>query len=54
VRSVQRLAGDATVEDQTTRDWAAGEADRKAAAAAKKAKKAAKDAVKKVTRKATA
>lgn len=49
VRSVQRLAGDAVIEDQTTKEWAAGEADRKAAAAAKKARKAAKRAVKKVT-----
>ncbi len=40
IRSVQKLAADATVEDQTTKDWAAGEADRKAAAAKKSASKA--------------
>ncbi len=39
VRSVQKLAADAVVEDQTTKEWAAGEADRKASAAAKKARK---------------
>lgn len=42
IRSVKKLAGDAEVEDQTTKEWAAGEADRKAAAAAKKAKAAGK------------
>ena len=50
VRSVQKLAADAVVEDQTTKEWAAGEADRKAAAAAKKAKKTLKKAAKKATR----
>lgn len=51
VRSVQKLAAAAVVEDQTTKEWAAGEADRKAASAAKKAvKKTAKKAVKKATR----
>jgi len=49
VRSVKKLAGDATVEDQTTKEWADGEPARKAAAAIKKAvsttkKKAAKAA----------
>jgi uncharacterized protein len=38
IRSVKKLAGDAEVEDQTTKEWAAGEETRKAAAAAKKAK----------------
>lgn len=36
VRSVQKLAADAGVEDQTTKEWAAGDAARKAATAAKK------------------
>lgn len=38
VRSVKKIAGDAEIEDQTTKEWAAGEETRKAAAAAKKAK----------------
>jgi len=47
VRSVQNLAADASVEDQTTKEWAADEVARKAATATKKkaakpAKKAAK------------
>ena len=42
IRSVKNLAADAVIEDQTTKEWAAGEADRKAAAAAKKAKAAGK------------
>lgn len=42
IKSVRNLAGDAVVEDQTTKEWAAGEADRKTAAAAKKAKSAGK------------
>jgi uncharacterized protein YegP (UPF0339 family) len=42
IRSVKSLAADAVIEDQTTKEWAAGEADRKAAAAAKKAKAAGK------------
>ena len=42
IRSVKNLAADAEIEDQTTKEWAAGEADRKAAAAAKKAKAASK------------
>jgi uncharacterized protein len=37
IRSVQKLAAEATLEDQTTKEWAAGEAARKTAAAAKKA-----------------
>ena len=49
VRSVQKLAADAVVEDQTTKQWAAGEADRKAAASAKKARKTGKKAAKKAT-----
>lgn len=36
VRSVQKLAADAGVEDQTTKEWAAGDAARKAVTAAKK------------------
>ena len=39
IRSVQKLVGDSTVEDQTTKEWAAGETERKAAASAKKAKR---------------
>lgn len=39
IKSVQKLATDAVVQDQTTKDWAAGEEARKAAAAAKKARK---------------
>ena len=35
IRSVQKLAGDATIEDQTSKEWAAGEATRKASAAKK-------------------
>ena len=55
IRSVQKLAADAVVEDQTTKEWAAGEGARGAAAAAKTAKKGqtAKKA-KKATRKAPA
>jgi uncharacterized protein len=41
IRSVQKLAADAAIEDQTTKEWAAGEEARKATAAAKKARKAA-------------
>lgn len=39
IKAVRSLAADAGLEDQTTKEWAAGEADRKAAAAAKAAKK---------------
>jgi uncharacterized protein YegP (UPF0339 family) len=42
VRAVKSLAADAEVEDQTTKEWAAGEETRKATAAAKKAKAATK------------
>ena len=41
IRSVQKLAPDATVEDQTSKEWAAAEDARKASAAAKKSKKSA-------------
>lgn len=36
IRSVQKLVADASVEDQTTKEWAASEAARKAATKAKK------------------
>ena len=39
VKAVRSLAADATLEDQTTKEWAAGETARKAAAATKKARK---------------
>ena len=39
VRAVKSLAPDAVVEDQTTKEWAAAEASRKAAGPAKKAVK---------------
>ena len=43
IRAVKSLAADAAVEDQTTKEWAAAEAARKAAAPVKKlAKKVAK------------
>lgn len=42
IRSVQKVAADAAVEDQTTKEWAAGESDRKAASASKKTKSAKK------------
>ena len=42
IRSVKSLAADAVIEDQTTKEWAAGEETRKSAAAAKKAKAAAR------------
>ena len=50
IKSVQKLATDAVVEDQTSKQWAAGEEARKAVAATKKAKKAAskRSAAKKV------
>ena len=38
IKSVQKLAGDATIEDQTTKEWAAG-ADARKASAAKKGKR---------------
>ncbi|MDP8961593.1 MAG: YegP family protein [Actinomycetota bacterium] len=53
VRSVQKLAADATIEDQTTKEWSDAEAARKATASAKKVAAAAKPkaARKSVTRK---
>ena len=42
IKSVKNLAADATIEDQTTKEWAAGEDARKAAASAKKSKSAGK------------
>lgn len=36
IRSVQSLASDAAIEDQTTKEWSAAEATRKAASSAKK------------------
>ena len=42
IRSVKKMAADAEIEDQTTKEWAAGEDARKAAASAKKAKASAK------------
>ncbi|MDQ6949802.1 MAG: YegP family protein, partial [Actinomycetota bacterium] len=48
IRSVKSLAADATVEDQTTKEWAAAEPARTAAAA----KKAAAAAKKKIAKKA--
>lgn len=50
IKSVQKLAADAAIEDQTTKEWAAGEEARKATAAAKKARKSAsqRSAAKKV------
>lgn len=42
VRSVQKLAADASIEDQTTKEWSAAEAARKATASAKKLAAAAK------------
>ena len=42
IRSVKSLAADAEIEDQTTKEWAAGESERKASATAKKSKSAGK------------
>lgn len=42
IRSVKSLAADAEIEDQTTKEWAAGEETRKAEAAAKKARASAR------------
>ena len=51
IRSVRSLAADAAIEDQTTKEWAAAESARKAAASAKKAvKKTAKKASSAVTK----
>ncbi len=52
IRSVRNLAADAEIEDQTTKEWAAGEDARKAAASAKKARSAGKK--KTAAKKATA
>jgi uncharacterized protein len=52
IKAVRSLAADAALEDQTTKEWAAGEDARKAAAATKKARKSAakkKAAAKKAT-----
>ena len=46
IRAVKNLAADAAIEDQTTKEWAAAEATRKAAAPVKRA---AKKVVKKTT-----
>ena len=40
IRSVKKLATDAEIEDQTTKEWAAGEDARKAAGTAKKSQAA--------------
>ena len=42
IRSVRSLAADAEIEDQTSKEWAAGEDARKASASAKKSKAGAK------------
>ena len=52
IKAVRNLAGDAEVEDQTTKAWAAGEADRKIAATAKKAAAKKRAAKKSAPRKA--
>ncbi len=39
IRAVKKLAGEAAIEDQTTKEWAAAEAARKVAAPVKKAAK---------------
>lgn len=51
VRSVKKIAADAEVEDRTTKEWAAGDAARKAAAATKKAASSAKKKVAKAVAK---
>ena len=48
IRAVKSLAGDAVIEDQTTKAWADGETERKAAAPRKKAGAAKKTAARKV------
>lgn len=48
IRAVKSLAGDAVIEDQTTKAWADGEAERKVAAPRKKAGVAKKTVAKKV------
>lgn len=47
IRSVRKIATEAEVEDQTTKEWAAGDAARKAAARIKKAAPSAKKSRKK-------
>ncbi len=54
IKSVRSLAADAEVEDQTTKEWAAGEAARKAAKKAKKATSRVKKAAKKAAAGASA
>ena len=54
IKSVRNLAADAVLEDQTTKEWAAGEEQRKAAEKAKKAAKKAKAAPKKAAAKKAA
>ena len=44
IRAVKNLAEDAVIEDQTTKEWAAGESERRAAAPVKRAKKMARKA----------
>ncbi|MGH9276965.1 MAG: YegP family protein [Acidimicrobiales bacterium] len=41
IKSVQKVVASAALEDQTTKEWATAEGERKKAAAAKKAKKTA-------------
>ena len=51
IRAVKSLAADAAIEDQTTKEWAAAESARKAAASVKKAaKKTAKKASSAITK----
>jgi uncharacterized protein YegP (UPF0339 family) len=56
IRSVKKLAGEAAIEDQTTKEWAAAEEARKASGATKKARKssAKKAAAKKAAAKTSA
>lgn len=49
IKSVQKLAADAVVEDQTTKEWAAAEEARKAAGAKKTKKTSGKKAAAKKT-----
>jgi len=46
IRAMKKLAADAVVEDQTTKEWAAAELVRKAASATKKTAKKASGALK--------
>lgn len=54
IKSVRNLAADAVLEDQTTKEWAAGEAARKEVAAKKSAAKKAAAAKKKAAAKKAA